>query len=224
MIERFDIDEDIFLIYAEIPKHWDTQYEDCLSWEELQYCRQSKDLETQCVRAALRMLTKKYLPLPNEVYQNSSGKPWVGPDVQISFSHKKNSILFGARFGEESIGVDLESLTEPVQWSVFSENFFSSEEMASFLSLAATSMHSEESWTMDQIYRLIFSVKEAYSKKMDRAFEPKKIEVFLVEQDKGRVKTIVRPSKHQENQLNSSLPEIHFLTFRHENFLVTNSL
>lgn len=224
MINRIDINEDTFLVIAEVKDGWDPLYDECLSPDEISYCQKSQNRETQYVRAGLRLLVKKFLPMPNEVHQSPTGKPWIGPDVQISFSHKKNFILLGVHFGNRELGVDLEFVEERVDWCLFRERFFSKSEINHLIDLAEKIKSADLTWTIDELHKIFFSVKEAYFKTIDHAFDPLKIEVCFSQHYEGRVETIARLSKSMSGQFQNHLPELKFFSLRQKNNVVTTSL
>ena len=53
MIERIEVSDEIFFVYAEVSEAWDPEYDERLSPEELDYCQSSRQLEIQCARAGL---------------------------------------------------------------------------------------------------------------------------------------------------------------------------
>lgn len=158
---------DIQLYLDQVPTDW-PQDAFLLSDHEMAYCLQSRQTDLQLSRAKLRLMVKQALGDPQiEVVSGELGRPQAHPDWDISFSHKNRKALVGLVRTPGKLGVDLESLRQNIDWSVFSRRCFLDQEQSEISKLAQVSGWDEPSAKLG-----FFSLKEAFFKALNRPFTP----------------------------------------------------
>jgi 4'-phosphopantetheinyl transferase EntD len=150
-----------------VPTTW-PENSSLLSEYELNYCLESQHENLQRSRAHLRLMLKEILNDPScEVLRGPLGRPLVRADLDISFSHKEDQALVAVTKFPALVGVDIESVDQEVDWTVFKNYFLLKEDRESITHLVDV-----EHWNLHRAHLCLFSLKEAFFKAWDHPFQP----------------------------------------------------